>query len=602
MPIGNNNMLLTLLFLLTNPTVESVPEAELISIQWSVGGPNEVPEGFKKLNANEKLPFKGSCWVELKLRINQQGNYVITGGNRYMQNMAYYGYDRTLLANGNNYEATLQQGIHTFYIFYPFIDFKARSAINVSVAPAANYYKEKLFYSSSHVLFISIIVFLFLLSIAFYTISKGNEIIYLFYAWYLFSIVFFFAYQFGMLGQWFPFVNHIAPVYWWISSASLSMSYLFFAGAFLDLRKTDPIANKVVTLGKWFVLSVVIIETTTYIFGYDIQHSIIYKSIVVLFQVIAMPYLVIRIVKQRTTLSWIFIGGASILIITTLAGQVASTFKAVDITNFYIQIGLLIEVFIFSVGIGIRMWLINKQKGQVQQDLLKQMQQNLAIHRKYTTELEEKVLERTKDLQIKNEEKEVLLKEIHHRVKNNLQTIASLLNLQQRRLKDKMAIGAIEESKNRVKVMGLIHKFLYQQETTEGINLHNYLAQLVDMLIDSYNVNKKVCKKVEIDNITTDMDMAITLGLILNELITNSLKHAFENIDSPELKLLVHAKGKVVFIQLIDNGNNISINVDYGSTGFGWKLVNSLVESLNGKINTVNKEGFEVRIEFPLQT
>lgn len=595
-------MLLTLLFILTNLMTGSIPNAQIVSIAWSPGEQNNLPFEFNKLHPTERLPLKGAYWVELKIQINEQGNYVITGGNRYMQSMSYYDSDKRLLTKGNNCEMVFQKGLYTVYIFYPFIDFKARSAIHVNVTSTAEYYKNRLFYSSSHVLFIAIVVFLFFLSLAFYLISRGSEVIYLFYAWYLFSIVFFFAYQFGILGRWFPFVNGIAPVYWWISSASLSMSYLFFAGAFLDLKKTDSIANNILTLGKYFVLSVVIVETTTYIFGYDIQHSIVYKGIVVLFQVVAMPYLLIRIVKQKTTLSWIFTGGATILIITTLAGQVASTFKAVDITNFYIQIGLLVEVFIFSVGIGIRMWVINKQKRQVQQDLLEQMQKNMDIHRKYTTELEEKVLERTKDLQIKNEEKGILLKEIHHRVKNNLQTIASLLNLQQRRLKDKMAIEAIEESKNRVKVMGLIHKFLYQQETTEGISLKGYLSQLVDMLIDSQNINKRVLKKVEIDDISTNMDIAITLGIILNELITNSLKHAFTHINDPVLQLYVVKKGKTVQIQLIDNGSNVSVNIENNTSGFGWKLIHSLVESLNGNVETVNKEGFEVKIDFPIQT
>lgn len=594
-------MLLVLLFLFTNSAIESVPEAQIVSTEWSLGYSNEIPISFKKLNSDEVLPLKGSCWVELKVQINQRGDYVITGGNRYMQNMSYYGSEKILLAKGNSYEATLQPGLHTFYIFYPFIDFKARSALDIHVENAAVFYKDRLFYTSSHVLFISIIVFLFLLSVAFYLISKGSEVIYLFYAWYLFSIVFFFAYQFGMLGEWFPFVNRISPAYWWITSASLSMSYLFFAAAFLDLKKTDPLANKVITLGKLFVLSVVIVETTTYIFGYDIQHSIVYKSIVVLFQVIAMPYLIFRIVKQKTTLSWIFVGGATVLIITTLTGQIASTFKAVDNTNFFIQIGLLVEVFIFSVGIGIRMWIINIQKRQVQQDLMDQLQQNFSMHQKYTSELEQKVLERTKDLQVKNEEKEILLKEIHHRVKNNLQTVASLLNLQQRRLKDKMAISAIEESKNRVKVMGLIHKFLYQQETTEGVSLKGYLTQLVDMLIDSYNVNKKIHKEIKIDNIQTNMDTAITLGLVLNELVTNSLKHAFKHIDYPILQLFVQKEESTVHIRLIDNGRDVSVDVDNTTSGFGWKLVNSLVESLHGNVETVNNEGFEVQIQFPLQ-
>jgi len=181
------------------------------------------------------------------------------------------------------------------------------------------------------------------------------------------------------------------------------------------------------------------------------------------------------------------------------------------------------------------------------------------------------------------DEKETLLKEIHHRVKNNLQIISSLLNLQSRYISDKTAKQAVNEGKSRVKAMALIHQKLYQKDNITGIEMEDYIRNLVESLFASYGINHKQITFVsDINNIRLDVDSAIPLGLILNELVTNVLKYAFEG-----------SKGEL-FIQLIKEKNNLKLTVkdngkgftksDKVEEGYGIRLINSLSRKLKATI------------------
>ena len=125
------------------------------------------------------------------------------------------------------------------------------------------------------------------------------------------------------------------------------------------------------------------------------------------------------------------------------------------------------------------------------------------------------------------QEKEILLKEIHHRVKNNLQIIISLLNLQSEQIQDKDALVAFKHSKNRIYTMALVHEQLYQSGEFSSIRIQQYAQSLIDKLKSAYQINERIIFDISISDIAFSIDIAIPCGLILNELITNCLKHAF---------------------------------------------------------------------------
>jgi PAS domain S-box-containing protein len=200
-------------------------------------------------------------------------------------------------------------------------------------------------------------------------------------------------------------------------------------------------------------------------------------------------------------------------------------------------------------------------------------------------------------------EKEVLLKEIHHRVKNNLQIVSSILNLQSNYITDPKAHEIFEESRNRVKSMALIHEKLYQSDNLSQLKFYDYVKDLSRNLIESYNYStQEVSVDISIDQILVSTDNAIALGLIINELISNSLKYAFNG--APDLK-----KNKKIHIHLVKVENNIELAIGDNGIGFpdidfqetdtlGLQLVNSLVDQLNGKIILNKNNGTEFIITF----
>ena len=177
----------------------------------------------------------------------------------------------------------------------------------------------------------------------------------------------------------------------------------------------------------------------------------------------------------------------------------------------------------------------------------------------------------------KNAENELLLGEIHHRVKNNLQVISSLLGLQERSINDKSAKAAIIEGKERVKSMGLIHKLLYQHDNYSGVEMNDYVNKLIHGLLDSFGMDKSNIKlNLDFSKIKLDVDTAIPVGLIINELVINSLKYAYENIESPSLKVNLIETDKELILEIADNGNGKMTELN-NSKSFGMKLVKSMV-------------------------
>jgi two-component sensor histidine kinase len=198
------------------------------------------------------------------------------------------------------------------------------------------------------------------------------------------------------------------------------------------------------------------------------------------------------------------------------------------------------------------------------------------------------------------EEKNVLLREIHHRVKNNMQIISSLLNLQTRYITDEKVVDVLKESQNRVKSMAMIHETLYQSEGFAKIGFSDYVNNLVTYLLQSYvdRDHVKIITDVDVD-IFLDIDTAIPCGLIINELITNSLKHAFPNITNGQIKIKLIRSDDRFILNVKDNGVGFPEMLDFRNTdSLGLQLINSLVMQLDGSIELKNDGGTEFIIVF----
>jgi PAS domain S-box-containing protein len=205
-------------------------------------------------------------------------------------------------------------------------------------------------------------------------------------------------------------------------------------------------------------------------------------------------------------------------------------------------------------------------------------------------------------------EKEVLLREIHHRVKNNLQIISSLLNLQAGFTPDKKTNEILEESKNRVKSMALIHEKLYQSKSFSSLDIHEFIKELTENLFNSYGTDTAAIKlDLSIDNINFNADQAVYLGLIVNELVSNSLKHAFNkttfNSNGKQQKKISISFQKEIngkyAIRIGDNGSGFPKSIDFRNTDtLGLQLVISLVKQLDGEISLKDDMGTEFIVMF----
>lgn len=197
-------------------------------------------------------------------------------------------------------------------------------------------------------------------------------------------------------------------------------------------------------------------------------------------------------------------------------------------------------------------------------------------------------------------EKEVLLKEIHHRVKNNLQIISSLLNLQSASLSDPKGRDILRESRNRVMAMAMIHEKLYQDKDLSKLSFDNYLKQLIDFLVSAYkNDGNKITVKYNVESIHLSLDISISLGLIVNELVSNSLKHAFKLKKNGLLEVTLARSKKEIILEIKDDGNGFPPEIDFKNTeSLGMQLVSNLVKQHEGKIKLIEIDGccFEIKI------
>ncbi len=214
------------------------------------------------------------------------------------------------------------------------------------------------------------------------------------------------------------------------------------------------------------------------------------------------------------------------------------------------------------------------------------------------------VTKRTRDQKKLKEnliEKEVLLREIHHRVKNNMQIISSLLNIQSRHIRNPQAQKLFRESQTRIRSMALIHEKLYQSENLAKVDFRAYIHTMIAHLYHFFNVSPNVIhQNLHIDEIYLDISTAIPCGLIINELVTNSLKHAFLPGVEGKISIEMTSQEKKYILKISDNGKGIAEEVDiFNTETLGMQLVNMLIGQLGGTLSFDRKAGSRFKIIFP---
>jgi two-component sensor histidine kinase len=222
-----------------------------------------------------------------------------------------------------------------------------------------------------------------------------------------------------------------------------------------------------------------------------------------------------------------------------------------------------------------------------------------------TQQLNDTIKDLTKtqqELSVKNSQNVLLLKEIHHRVKNNLEVVSGLLALQSAKMEDPTMQEVMLASQNRVHSMGILHQKLYQSEHLAFIEMKNYFENLCINILDSYNESERIKVNVEMKELELDVDTAVPLGLIVNELLTNSLKYAFPNGEKGNIELsLSHLNEEDFQLKISDNGVGKPIDAEVKGTGFGTQLVELLTRQIDGQLIQEISNGTNILIKFKRQ-
>ncbi|WP_293875216.1 sensor histidine kinase [Flavobacterium sp.] len=200
----------------------------------------------------------------------------------------------------------------------------------------------------------------------------------------------------------------------------------------------------------------------------------------------------------------------------------------------------------------------------------------------------------------KNVENELLLREIHHRVKNNLEIVSSLLTLQSAQIEDSHTKDAMIEGQNRVNSIGIVHQKLYQGTNLGTVEMKDYFLNLSECILDSFGAHQRIDLQLAMDHLYLDIDSAVPLGLIVNELLTNCIKYAFPKGEKGSIVIKLHKRdNNILRLEVADNGVGKS-GITHG-TGFGGQLVSLLTQQLNGKMTEESQNGTTLIFDFKLK-
>ena len=326
------------------------------------------------------------------------------------------------------------------------------------------------------------------------------------------------------------------------------------------------------------LLVLVILNTVFFCIYPTNQYRNLLPSLFLLFLMGITIYAFIKGNKQALLIlfGWIIFTSSGVFMFLSSAGilNIFSKFP------YYIEVGLMVEAIIFSIALVDKINHLQYEKNAMNQALIKQKETE-------KERLEIEVKRKTKELQVAVHKQTTLLKELNHRVKNNMQTIISLVQLQADEIDDEKIVDVFMTIQNRISAMIHLHELLYKQSDITHINTHEYFDILVDDLQLSYELDVDITYDVPLN---LEVEPAISCGLILNELIINSFKYAFKSMEKPSIHIELYKKDTTYHFNISDNGRGYDETKT--KTSFGLVLVATLVEDyLKGEITTTTKNG-----------
>lgn len=409
-----------------------------------------------------------------------------------------------------------------------------------------------------------------------------KDISYLYYVLYILGIIIHHLFYVG-IGNLYLFSSNMMSIFVEFAALIVAIpiySLGFFTKKFLQIEKY-PIHNKILNAFLISIPIAIIFFITTD--GYEK-----YRNVLTMMLLIYLMYLTIYAVFKKNYQAYFILFGWFIFVLSGMMMFLSSAgiFNIYKYFPYLIEISFVLEAIIFSIALANKINNLQKERNEANQRLLIQQKNE-------TKRLTQKVDEKTNNLKKALGEKELLLKELNHRVKNNMQTIVSLIRLQNDDIEDKVLQDVLITIQNRINAMSHLHELLYNQDNLSHINAYEYFEVLIDEVKNSYENEINIHLNI---NSNLLMEQAIYCGLILNELITNSFKYAFPN-----------KKGNI-FINLENINNTYELSVKDDGIGYknqkskkslGLTLIDTLaVNQLKGEIKILNTKGVETIIKW----
>lgn len=427
----------------------------------------------------------------------------------------------------------------------------------------------------------SIVSALFIFNFLIFFITKYRT--YFYYSLYLLSYL---IMSLGYESYTFKYIFYDYPnLQNWMQSIPILFYLLcsiLFAKSFLELKDTLPKINRITN--NILILHIAMILITS-ILGY--HATIFYATWITPFFSLYMFYLGVYSYKKGNKKALFFI-------LATAFGCTGAFFTAVvDLSfidyNWYlfkgVDIGIMIDSILFSIALAYRYTTLN---------LILEKTKNEVIE--LNENLEERVHERTEKLNIEVKNKTVLLKELSHRVKNNLQVISALLSMDKNKMENDEDKLIIEENIKRIKSMSILYESFLEIENTMEIDLKNYIEKLIFEFQKSFT-DFKIDIKLDSEKIELDQKYLIPIGLVINELLINSIKYAFKD-DNAKINISAFKRENNFNLTYKDNG--VGVDIEKLKNGFGFGLINSLISyQLKGKVECENNNGLKYIITLP---
>ncbi|MFD2202682.1 sensor histidine kinase [Shivajiella indica] len=325
-----------------------------------------------------------------------------------------------------------------------------------------------------------------------------------------------------------------------------------------------------------------------------IFNFILFDATIILAVIVLMVIIMRKAIKEKNRSALHVTIGAIGTSVFLLVNRMVNA-ELISLSTFFYYVDLILLYISYPLGIYIY---ITHQYGRLflamEQEVEERTQQLNATIRDLTKTQHE--------LSLKNNQNVLLLKEIHHRVKNNLEVVSGLLALQSAKMDDPTMQEVMLASQNRVQSMGILHQKLYQSEHLAFIEMKNYFENLCINILDSYNESERIKVNIDMKNLELDVDTAVPLGLIVNELLTNSLKYAFPNGEKGNIELSLEKLKEDDFqLKISDNGVGKPLEAKVKGTGFGTQLVDLLTRQIDGKIIQDVTNGTRILINFKSQ-